>query len=211
MTEDAVITWNKRNVHSINWALHFPLTMSQEPEDVKPKLNLTVLYEGECALYVVPESMLHRDFLSQRSPSKWDLQCNFPRFFKRQRCVRLTSNCLGSYFDFVYRNGFKRNPVRPHFHKVGSIDLINRVQFLVLWTGIALQKGTFRFTYDGQRVNANDTPGDVSSSFLRASIYFECGLFQLNMEEGDQIDAHLGQVRLFLVSPSLTCTHALSC
>jgi len=38
------------------------------------------------------------------------------------------------------------------------------------------EAGTFRFTYEGTRVNAEDTPAS------------------LGMEDGDQIDAFLGQV-----------------
>ncbi|KAJ8516715.1 hypothetical protein ONZ45_g6000 [Pleurotus djamor] len=36
--------------------------------------------------------------------------------------------------------------------------------------------GTFRFTYDGERIKADDTPGS------------------LGMEDGDQVDAHLEQI-----------------
>lgn len=34
-------------------AVYHELPMSQEPEDVKPKLNLTVVFEGECMLYII--------------------------------------------------------------------------------------------------------------------------------------------------------------
>lgn len=38
------------------------------------------------------------------------------------------------------------------------------------------EPGTFKFTYDGNRINKEDTPAS------------------LGMEDGDQVDAHLGQV-----------------
>ncbi|KAF9524224.1 ubiquitin-related domain-containing protein [Crepidotus variabilis] len=84
--------------------------MSQEPEDVKPKLNLVIAYEGQ------------------------------------QITVKVKTNMkFGKIFEAATQRFGK-------------------------------DSGTFRFTYDGNRINADDTPADLS------------------MEDGDQVDAHLQQV-----------------
>ncbi|KXN90740.1 Ubiquitin-like protein SMT3 [Leucoagaricus sp. SymC.cos] len=84
--------------------------MSQEPEDTKPKLNLSIVY-GESSITVK---------------------------------VRPTMT-----FAKIFQAACKKFEKEP---------------------------GTLKFTYDGERVGAEDTPGG------------------LNMEDGDQIDAHLEQV-----------------
>lgn len=60
--------------------------------------------------------------------------------------------------------------------------------------------GTFKFTYDGARVQPGDTPGGVSfhpPRFLLPLIFL-----QLGMEDGDQIDAFLEQVSLDCLLPA---------
>ncbi|PPQ67795.1 hypothetical protein CVT25_009099 [Psilocybe cyanescens] len=84
--------------------------MSQEPEDVKPKLNLNISYDGT------------------------------------QITVKVKTNMK---FSKIFEAAEKR------FGK---------------------DKGTFKFTYDGQRVKPEQTPAE------------------LEMEDGDQIDAFLEQV-----------------
>lgn len=56
--------------------------------------------------------------------------------------------------------------------------------------------GTFKFTYDGQRVGKDDTPASVSHfSFSTCWIYLTRTLpKKLGMEDGEQIDAFLEQV-----------------
>ncbi|KAF9445238.1 ubiquitin-like protein [Macrolepiota fuliginosa MF-IS2] len=84
--------------------------MSQEPEDVKPKLNLMIAFEGTSITVKVRPTM------------------TFAKIFQ------------------AAEKKFEKDP------------------------------GSFKFTYDGERVNAQSTPGD------------------LGMEDGDQIDAHLEQI-----------------
>ncbi|KAF9476139.1 hypothetical protein BDN70DRAFT_188524 [Pholiota conissans] len=84
--------------------------MSQEPEDVKPKLNLNISYDGA------------------------------------QITVKVKTNMkFGKIFEAAEK-------------KFGK------------------ESGTFKFTYEGQRVSKDDTPAG------------------LGMEDGDQIDAFLEQL-----------------
>ncbi|RDB21923.1 Ubiquitin-like protein SMT3 [Hypsizygus marmoreus] len=84
--------------------------MSQEPEDVKPKLNLNIGHDGT------------------------------------QITVKVKANMKFAKIFAAAEQRFGKEP------------------------------GTFKFTYDGARVQPTDTPGD------------------LGMEDGDQIDAHLEQI-----------------
>ncbi|PPR02687.1 hypothetical protein CVT24_002109 [Panaeolus cyanescens] len=90
--------------------------MSQEPEDVKPKLNLTISYDGQ------------------------------------QITVKVKPNMK---FAKIFEAAEKRFGKEP---------------------------GTFKFTYEGNRITKEDTPAG------------------LDMEDGDQVDAFLEQLGGFVPS-----------
>lgn len=57
--------------------------------------------------------------------------------------------------------------------------------------------GTFKFNYDGDRINGDQTPAEVSAFVVilsKSCILTYNLIIQLNMEDGDMIDAFLEQV-----------------
>ena len=60
-----------------------------------------------------------------------------------------------------------------------------------------VRSGTFKFTYEGQRVAGDQTPAEVR--FLQSFPLYDLLLIalpsQLSMDDGDQLDAFLEQVR----------------
>ncbi|KAG1758221.1 hypothetical protein EDD22DRAFT_214704 [Suillus occidentalis] len=124
--------------------------MSEDTEDVKPKLSLVINYEGtrQSSLHAIPArgrclrpvARNHCEGETHHAIQE-DIRCS--RGEIHDRCIKY---CIFIKLHDVHQKRFGKEP------------------------------GTFKFTYDGKRLRAENTPMDME------------------MEDGDIIDAHLEQL-----------------
>ena len=121
--------------------------------------------------------------------------------------VATTTTFGSTHLTLCFRNDSDENQVilllmskrRPRFNERDSTLL-----------SALIETGTFKFIYEGERLQPQDTPASVRQPTPTFPFDLTHGrIYQHEMESGDIIDAHLEQVRTGVTSPVCTLSQNL--
>jgi hypothetical protein len=166
-----------------------------DQEDVKPKLNLNVLFEGNRTFNFIYKMLydLITAFDALRSLEitvKVKATMRFAKIFEAAEVCQMCRAIIAKNSLYPETLRKRTRHVRGVYAENNDLDV--------------LDIGTLRFTHDGQRLHNDDTPAQVRKflPFVDLSLTRMC---QLGMEDNDQIDAFIQQVKNTLVILNHSC------